>query len=49
MTFHVEWGFRAFSKEKPVFTQSKLNGMGLMYRPYGRTIERMLAWLKRFA
>jgi len=45
--YHGEWGFRTFSKEKPVFTQSALNGMFLMYPPYGKTIERMLALLKR--
>ena len=47
--YHGEWGFRTFSKEKPVFTQSRLNGMFLMYPPYGKTIERMLALLKRIA
>jgi len=48
-SYHGEWGFRTFSKEKPVFTQSRLNGMFLMYPPYGKTIERMLALLKRIA
>jgi len=47
--YHGEWGFRTFSKEKPVFTQSRFNGMFLMYPPYGKTIERMLALLKRIA
>ena len=48
-SYHGEWGFRTFSKEKPVFTQSALNGMFLMYPPYGKTIERMLALLRRIA
>jgi len=48
-SYHGEWGFRTFSKEKPVFTQSRLNGMFLMYPPYGKTVERMLALLKRIA
>jgi len=47
--YHGEWGFRTFSKEKPVFSQSRLNGMFLMYPPYGKTVERMLALLKRLA
>ena len=47
--YHGEWGFRTFSKEKPVFIQSRLNGMFLMYPPFGKTIERMLALLKRIA
>ena len=47
--YHGEWGFRTFSKEKPVFTQSGLNGMFLMHPPYGKTIARMLALLKKIA
>jgi coniferyl-aldehyde dehydrogenase len=48
-SYHGEWGFRTFSKEKPVFTQPRLNGMFLMYPPFGKTFERMLALLKRIA
>ena len=48
-SYHGEWGFRTFSKEKPVFIQPRLNGMFLMYPPFGRTFERMLALLKRIA
>jgi len=48
-SYHGEWGFRTFSKEKPVFVQPRLNGMFLMYPPFGRTFERMLALLKRIA
>jgi coniferyl-aldehyde dehydrogenase len=48
-SYHGEWGFRTFSKEKPVFTQPRLNGMFLMRPPYGKTFERMLALLKRIA
>lgn len=44
--YHGEWGFREFSKEKPVFKQARLNGMGLLYPPYGRTFERMVRLLK---
>lgn len=47
--YHGEWGFRTFSKEKPVFLQSRLNGSALVRPPYGRTLERMLPFLKRFA
>jgi coniferyl-aldehyde dehydrogenase len=47
--YHGEWGFRTFSKEKPVFVQPKLNGMFLMYPPFGKTVERMLALLRRIA
>ena len=48
-SYHGEWGFRTFSKEKPVFAQPRLNGMFLMYPPFGKTFERMLALLKRIA
>ena len=48
-TYHGEWGFRTFSKEKPVFIQPRLNGMFLMYPPFGKTFERMLALLRRIA
>lgn len=47
--YHGEWGFRTFSKEKPVFDQPRFNGMFLMYPPFGKTFERMLALLKRIA
>jgi coniferyl-aldehyde dehydrogenase len=47
--YHGEWGFRTFSKEKPVFLQSRLNGIGLLHPPYGKTFDRMLSLLKRIA
>ncbi|HTP62744.1 MAG TPA: coniferyl aldehyde dehydrogenase [Burkholderiales bacterium] len=47
--YHGEAGFRTFSKEKPVFFQSKLNGMFLMRPPYGRAFEKVVALLKRIA
>ena len=48
-SYHGEWGFRTFSKEKPVFAQPRFNGMFLMYPPFGKTFERVLALLKRIA
>lgn len=45
--YHGEWGFRTFSKEKPVFIQSRLNGGALLRPPYGGTFERLLRFLKR--
>ena len=44
--YHGEWGYRAMSRVKPVFYQSKLNGIGLLYPPYGKTFARMLRLLK---
>jgi coniferyl-aldehyde dehydrogenase len=45
--YHGEWGFRTFSKEKPVFYQARLNGTALFHPPYGKTFELMLGLLKR--
>jgi coniferyl-aldehyde dehydrogenase len=47
--YHGEWGFRTFSKEKPVFVQARLNGLALLYPPYGRTFARMMALLRWIA
>ncbi len=44
--YHGEWGFRTFSKEKPVFLQAPLNGIGLLYPPYGKVFEGMVRVLK---
>ena len=43
--YHGEWGFRTFSKEKPIFIQSKLSAGGLLRPPYGKTFERLLRLL----
>jgi coniferyl-aldehyde dehydrogenase len=43
--YHGEWGFRTFSKEKPIFIQSRLSAGGLLRPPYGRTFERIFRLL----
>jgi coniferyl-aldehyde dehydrogenase len=48
-SYHGEWGFRTFSKEKPVFVQSRFAGTKLFHPPYGGTFERMLGMLKKLA
>ena len=45
--YHGEFGFRQFSKEKPVFIQSRLSGVKLLYPPYGALTEKMLKVLAR--
>jgi coniferyl-aldehyde dehydrogenase len=45
--YHGEWGFRALSKEKPVFYQAPLNGAPLLRPPYGRVFEQVLGILNR--
>ncbi|RYY93398.1 MAG: aldehyde dehydrogenase family protein, partial [Comamonadaceae bacterium] len=45
--YHGEFGFRLFSKEKPVFVQSRWAGTAMMRPPYGATAERLLRMLRR--
>jgi coniferyl-aldehyde dehydrogenase len=46
--YHGEFGFRQFSKEKPVFIQSRFSGGGIIRPPYKPSIETVLSWLSRF-
>jgi coniferyl-aldehyde dehydrogenase len=46
--YHGEFGFRQFSKEKPIFIQSRFSGGGIIRPPYKPSIERVLSWLSRF-
>jgi coniferyl-aldehyde dehydrogenase len=46
--YHGRWGFETFSKLKPIFRQSRLNGMALLMPPYGRHVETLLRLMKRF-
>lgn len=45
--YHGEFGFRQFSKEKPVFFQSRLSGVRLLYPPYGPFTQRMMKLLAK--
>lgn len=45
--YHGEWGFRTFSKEKPVFYRPRVSATVLLQPPYGRTFDRVLALLRR--
>lgn len=45
--YHGEYGFRLFSKEKPVFEQSRWAGTALLRPPYGAKAERVLRMLRR--
>lgn len=47
--YHGYEGFLAFSKMKPVFRQSRLNGVALFNPPYGPRTAKMIAMLKRWA
>jgi coniferyl-aldehyde dehydrogenase len=45
--YHGEHGFATFSKAKPVYVQSRYAPTRMLYPPYGRLFERLLALLKR--
>jgi coniferyl-aldehyde dehydrogenase len=48
-SYHGEWGFRTFSKEKPIFVQSRFAGTRLFSPPYGATFNRMMQLLRNWA
>lgn len=45
--YHGREGFMTFSKQKAVFIQSRLNGMGLFNPPFGPLFERLTRFLIR--
>ncbi|MTW12160.1 aldehyde dehydrogenase family protein [Pseudoduganella eburnea] len=45
--YHGEHGFLAFSKQKPIFRQARLNGFGLFRPPYGRLFDMLARFLKQ--
>jgi coniferyl-aldehyde dehydrogenase len=46
--YHGRWGFRAMSKEKPVYYRARLSGSDLLLPPYGTTFDRVLGLVRRF-
>jgi coniferyl-aldehyde dehydrogenase len=44
--YHGEWGFKTFSKLKPVFYRSRLNRLADLYPPYGGKIARLEKMLR---
>jgi acyl-CoA reductase-like NAD-dependent aldehyde dehydrogenase len=45
--YHGYEGFLAFSNQKGVFRQARVNAMALFKPPYGKTFERLIAFLLR--
>ncbi len=45
--YHGREGFETFSKLRPVFHQARWSGVSLLYPPYGKLADRMLAFLMR--
>ncbi|WP_326537282.1 coniferyl aldehyde dehydrogenase [Pseudorhodoferax sp.] len=48
-SYHGEWGFRTFSKDKPIFHNPPLAATKLLQPPYGALFDGMLALLRRIA
>jgi coniferyl-aldehyde dehydrogenase len=46
--YHGHWGFRAFSKEKPVYYRARHSGIDLLLPPYGTTFARVLGLVRRW-
>ena len=46
--YHGRWGFDTFSKLKPVFYQSRFNGMALFLPPYRPLMQRLLRLMMRY-
>jgi len=45
--YHGRFGFDTISNLKPVFRQSRINGMGLFAPPYGAFFARMIRVMLR--
>jgi coniferyl-aldehyde dehydrogenase len=45
--YHGDYGFKLFSKEKPVFTQSRFSGSAMLFPPFGKRAETMIHWMKK--
>lgn len=45
--YHGEHGFKLFSKEKPIFTQSKFSTLFLLFPPYGKLGDFVLKFVKK--
>ena len=43
--YHGKFGFDTLSKLKPVFRQSRINGLGLFSPPYGAFFSRMIKFM----
>lgn len=45
--YHGHYGFRAMSKEKPVYYRARYSGVDLLLPPYGTTFDRVLGLVRR--
>ncbi|WP_281406718.1 aldehyde dehydrogenase family protein [Methylobacterium sp. WL120] len=47
--YHGEYGFKTFSKEKPVFVQSRFSGASMVYPPFTGFSRRFVNVLRKMA
>ena len=47
--YHGEYGFRTFSKDKPIFFQPRFAGTGVIYPPYGKIYDIVLKVVRAFS
>ena len=40
--YHAFEGFESFSKKKPIFRQSFINGTGFLRPPFGKVVDTLL-------
>jgi acyl-CoA reductase-like NAD-dependent aldehyde dehydrogenase len=45
--YHGREGFETFSKMKPVFAQSRINGVSMLHPPYGKMFETLIKFMVR--
>jgi coniferyl-aldehyde dehydrogenase len=46
-SYHGVYGFRTFSKEKAVYYEGRLGIVPLLMPPYGKLLDRVLAWFAK--
>ena len=46
-SYHGVWGFKAFSHERAVLEQGRIDALKIVYPPYGAKASRMLKWMFR--
>ncbi|MGY8985352.1 MAG: coniferyl aldehyde dehydrogenase [Sphingomonadales bacterium] len=46
-SYHGEHGFITFSKEKPIFTQSRFSSLNKLYPPYGKQAKFLINFVRK--
>ena len=46
-SYHGEYGFRTFSKEKAVYYEARIGIVSLLMPPYGKVLDKVYQWFQR--